>query len=1172
MLSWILFIVLVVYEMSTQSCFVPDNEGLDTQRESASDTVRVATRSLRPRITTRRWDYEDYLAEQTSALFRSRAGYISNMTKIEGIIETLMSENGTYNDVVVKKNEYDQAWIKFVNAHEQYVKGIVLEREKENAFVSYEKQKMRKLCVDDKVKQWYTTFKLENAVDDIHANSLLDKPKDGKFSGTSASSKRSLISIKEENYVQAQLKVNQLRKQHEIDRKLSELTYEKEILKAQMEEEQARVSLIYEQHTVDKQGEAQLEPRDKELDLHSIDDVVTLGDRPNVNVYEPPIGLELPSLPKDHGGFSATLVNNPSIRAPIYTTTTLNPPIVSSIARTSHGPFLNRPWLNASFFHGRLPTPNVCSTQSVNRTLTQTPLVRTQASCGTGQYLEARPAFAKAVEDSQPRSDGLIEGQQQQQGPGWTVGTSQPVSQPLDNNKELVQIMRQVVSTPKIEYIHFDGNPVNYTSFMHNFETCLEKEIPDNSRRLQLLIQHCTGKAKEVVQSCVNLPIEEAYQIAKGTLFEHFGRPHIIAKAHIKTLEDIAPVKQGDGAQSLLEFVRGLEVADRTLLGMGSVYVEELNHVNTLKLLSRKLPVFLRIKWAERAGEIIESGERPKFGDFLQFVKRRATLVNNEFGEDLISSIREKSGSMKGKDSQVRVYQRYTSLAVGSREKRSTTTQFKCFMCSGLHRIWKCDKFKKLTYEEKRKFVQRNLLCFKCLCAGHYARECPKIEFKCRIEGCNKEHHTLLHPTSMITTVNKQNKGTNVTDEEIRSELQEGESRASKAATGAGVRVCLNVVPVCIQAKEKSGPIIKTYALLDSGSEVTLCHKNLQKRLGAVGKKLDFTLSGMIGSTVVKSEMIDVIITSIDGSFSIELSNVHTVNKMSIPQSCVAKKKDIVSWPHLQDIGLHDLNDVDIMLVIGLQERPDQFLPLEYKMASEKEPVAVRYSLGWTVIGPVGGVKKDIGCSSNFTYSSKATLAITANEIGHPNDLLAEPVVNKREREIVRQYENDKLNERLEGLWRTDFEGTLVNNKVCDSVEDKRALEVMESSLKVIDGHFQVALPWRKEPPYLPNNRVVAEKRVLLLKKRLINNHDLYSKYKKTMNDYLEQEHAKRISEEELHPKDKPVWYLPHHPVVHPLKPEKVRVVYDCAAKYRGTSLNQQLMQGPNYTNQLLGC
>ena len=43
------------------------------------------------------------------------------------------------------------------------------------------------------------------------------------------------------------------------------------------------------------------------------------------------------------------------------------------------------------------------------------------------------------------------------------------------------------------------------------------------------------------------------------------------------------------------------------------------------------------------------------------------------------------------------------------------------------------------------------------------------------------------------------------------------------------------------------------------------------------------------------------------------------------------------------------------------------------------------------------------------------------------------------------------------------------------------------------------------------------------------------------------------------------IWYIPHHMVYHPQKPEKVRTVFDCSAKYKGTSLNDHLMQGPDY-------
>ena len=47
------------------------------------------------------------------------------------------------------------------------------------------------------------------------------------------------------------------------------------------------------------------------------------------------------------------------------------------------------------------------------------------------------------------------------------------------------------------------------------------------------------------------------------------------------------------------------------------------------------------------------------------------------------------------------------------------------------------------------------------------------------------------------------------------------------------------------------------------------------------------------------------------------------------------------------------------------------------------------------------------------------------------------------------------------------------------------------------------------------------------------------------------------------------LWYLPHHPVFTANKPEKIRVVFDCAAQYHGVSLNSQLLQGPDLTNSL---
>jgi len=73
------------------------------------------------------------------------------------------------------------------------------------------------------------------------------------------------------------------------------------------------------------------------------------------------------------------------------------------------------------------------------------------------------------------------------------------------------------------------------------------------------------------------------------------------------------------------------------------------------------------------------------------------------------------------------------------------------------------------------------------------------------------------------------------------------------------------------------------------------------------------------------------------------------------------------------------------------------------------------------------------------------------------------------------------------------------------------------------------------------------------------------------MTDLLDKGYAKKVPQNLRDRNDGKVWYLPHHSVVHPQKPDKVRVVFDCAASYRGTLLNAQVLQGPDLTNRLVG-
>lgn len=65
--------------------------------------------------------------------------------------------------------------------------------------------------------------------------------------------------------------------------------------------------------------------------------------------------------------------------------------------------------------------------------------------------------------------------------------------------------------------------------------------------------------------------------------------------------------------------------------------------------------------------------------------------------------------------------------------------------------------------------------------------------------------------------------------------------------------------------------------------------------------------------------------------------------------------------------------------------------------------------------------------------------------------------------------------------------------------------------------------------------------------------------------------YAEIVPSKELNRTDGYVWYLTHHPIIHPRKPSKVRIVFDCAAKYCGTSLNDVVHQGLDLANKLVG-
>ena len=77
--------------------------------------------------------------------------------------------------------------------------------------------------------------------------------------------------------------------------------------------------------------------------------------------------------------------------------------------------------------------------------------------------------------------------------------------------------------------------------------------------------------------------------------------------------------------------------------------------------------------------------------------------------------------------------------------------------------------------------------------------------------------------------------------------------------------------------------------------------------------------------------------------------------------------------------------------------------------------------------------------------------------------------------------------------------------------------------------------------------------------------------YTETMNDYIAKGYVRQLSKGEVKSTLLKTDYLPHHRVTNINKPNRLRVVFDAAATYSGTSLNQNLLKGLDFLSNLIG-
>ena len=171
----------------------------------------------------------------------------------------------------------------------------------------------------------------------------------------------------------------------------------------------------------------------------------------------------------------------------------------------------------------------------------------------------------------------------------------------------------------------------------------------------------------------------------------------------------------------------------------------------------------------------------------------------------------------------------------------------------------------------------------------------------------------------------------------------------------------------------------------------------------------------------------------------------------------------------------------------------------------------------------------------------------------------------------VTASEDDALAEQIKTWW--DIESYASRCDVSGkSKEDENALQMLKQTTKFDDERYDVGLLWKRNDPFLPNNYSSALSQMKSLEYRLEKKPELKILYQDSIKVDVEKGFVRILKQEELEAtKLKRQWYVPHHPVENPNKPGEVRRVCNAASKFRGISLNDNLLTRPDLLQNLVG-
>ncbi|KOB67301.1 reverse transcriptase [Operophtera brumata] len=719
------------------------------------------------------------------------------------------------------------------------------------------------------------------------------------------------------------------------------------------------------------------------------------------------------------------------------------------------------------------------------------------------------------------------------------------VSAIYQSNLQNKQLLSRFASSKDLP--QFNGDPLEWLAYKLAYDESTKICKYSDAENMWRLRKSLKGEAKETV--CSLLIGNTAPHIIIEALELRYGRPETIIHKITYQLKKIPPLSQNYHHEivsfsiKIKNYVAAVKAVNQT------------DYLRSPELVSNvltKCPSALINKWADYYGANcnIQTAKLEMLAEFLYNEANKISAAG-------LTHLHIQSDYRKKPEER-----RPHSVLLGA--KRDVT---RCQFCKiSNHKLPECARFKRALTKDRWRFVRVNNLCHKCLLATHSHDNCSAAS--CPVDECGLPHHRLLHWKSKTSANSEKSESENKTNsddnkvlltsdktvDQVNNDCPVSNETVANAVDSSKSCVFLKVVPVNIHGPKG---VFRTHALMDDGATVSLIAADIANRVGLHGQKQTLRVRGAWDSELMcDSEQINCKITSINNdSFDISMRKISELN-LPLQKISNINLKDYEHLYHLNSY-ISCSENVKPMILIG-QDNYHLIAPIKTIIRSKSEPCATLTPLGWCVHGvcpskrqysstvsecamvtltveqlrrppaPAPSCQSRHACNSATANTSPLAAVhtgaceTTADASALPQYTLTKYVSTERctccrHDAIHTDIESDaQLHELVKKSF--TFESLGVHNKPRKNKDECKAIEMVEKSAKLINGKWEVGLPWKDENAKMASSFCNAYRRLKTIERKMSTDQGFALRYKERKGSIISPNRSTSASETtELH-------------------------------------------------------